>query len=46
MNDKIAPSSGALSERDAALSLHMVPGVGPKIFADLVARFGSAALGA
>ncbi len=44
MNDKIAPASGTLSERDAALSLCMVPGVGPKIFADLVARFGSAAL--
>ena len=49
MNDKRAVSTpSSLNERDAALCLHMIPGVGPRVFGDLIGRFGSAvnALGA
>ena len=30
------------AERDAALRLNLVPGIGPRVFGDLVTRFGSA----
>ncbi len=37
------PSSDVgLSEREAALALHLVKGIGPRIFAELIERFGSA----
>ena len=34
---------GSMADRDAILRLRMVPGVGPRTFADLLDRFGSAA---
>lgn len=40
---KVAPTLNQLSERDAALYLHLVRGIGPNIFARLIEQFGSAA---
>lgn len=43
MNDNRALStSSSLHERDAALCLHLITGVGPRVFGDLIGRFGSA----
>ncbi len=38
----IAARSVPLTERDATLCLHLVSGVGPRVFESLIARFGSA----
>ncbi len=44
MNDEHGRIAAELvSERDAALCLHLVPGIGPGVFGDLIAKFGSAA---
>jgi len=38
----VSDNFSSLNERDAALQLDLVQGIGPKIFADLIERFGSA----
>ena len=38
----VAARSVPLTERDATLCLHLVSGVGPRVFESLIARFGSA----